>query len=50
MRFFFARIRFPIMKIMEKRTKTRRFGRMVRKELKLNSVIVVILLLVSMNQ
>ena len=49
-RFFLERTRFAIMKIIEKRTKTRRFGRMVRKELKLNSVKVVILLLVSMNQ
>ena len=50
MRFFLERTRFATMKIMEKRTRIRRFGRMARKELKLNSVIVVILLLVSMNQ
>lgn len=50
MRFFLERTRFATMKIMEMRTKTRRFGRMVRKELKLNSVMVAILLLVSMNQ
>lgn len=50
MRFFLERTRFATMKIMEKRTKTRRFGRMVKNELKLKSVKVVILLLVSMNQ
>ena len=38
------------MKIMEKRTITRRFGRMARNELKLNCAMVVILLLVSIYQ
>lgn len=38
------------MKIMEKRTKTRRFGRMARNELKSNCVMVVILWFVSIYQ